>query len=434
LLDSSANGSGIRKQATAAIMGDAGHEYDENDDSCIGSTDSVAKIKTVPVAATAVAAYGGKQHQQPESTSNNHDNNKSWSSCQIPSHLAQIVHVCANHKKPRKLITTIQKEIDIHRKAIITLNADHDNDQSCLGIIFFAKIKTLKYMSQLLRQEQKQLKGLGGVWELHSQLGQGIREASLDAFQNSASTKGWRRSAEQSPSKRQRRNGNGASSSSSSAGRRRGSDGGGGGGEYGGCSLLLATDLAARGLDIANIRFVIQYDFPGNLETYVHRCGRAGRDAQAARIYSFFTRNLGPAMAASVVQLLRQGGVRGGKAQWVDPNLQELAVAAPASASTNATMESSLPRAVNRSTSSKDVSNGRQGQQSQSQIQKKIDSHSAKSHESSNIKNNSHYNDNVGEENDDAFADLSGSRIVLQRSSHVSDPSDDEDDDDDDYN
>ncbi|GBF78855.1 DEAD/DEAH box helicase [Aphanothece sacrum] len=41
--------------------------------------------------------------------------------------------------------------------------------------------------------------------------------------------------------------------------------------------LVVATDIAARGLDVENLSHVINYDFPDNAETYIHRIGRTGR-------------------------------------------------------------------------------------------------------------------------------------------------------------
>ena len=41
--------------------------------------------------------------------------------------------------------------------------------------------------------------------------------------------------------------------------------------------MLLATDLAARGLDIAGLTYVINYDIPSDINTYLHRAGRVGR-------------------------------------------------------------------------------------------------------------------------------------------------------------
>lgn len=41
--------------------------------------------------------------------------------------------------------------------------------------------------------------------------------------------------------------------------------------------MLVATDVAARGLDIPNVLHVINYDLPNNIDDYVHRIGRTGR-------------------------------------------------------------------------------------------------------------------------------------------------------------
>lgn len=51
--------------------------------------------------------------------------------------------------------------------------------------------------------------------------------------------------------------------------------------------ILVATDVVARGLDIKDISFVINYDFPKNMDDYVHRIGRTGRAGAKGIAVSF---------------------------------------------------------------------------------------------------------------------------------------------------
>lgn len=51
--------------------------------------------------------------------------------------------------------------------------------------------------------------------------------------------------------------------------------------------VLVATDIAQRGLDIAGISHVINYDVPGQPEDYVHRIGRTGRAAATGDAFTF---------------------------------------------------------------------------------------------------------------------------------------------------
>ena len=53
--------------------------------------------------------------------------------------------------------------------------------------------------------------------------------------------------------------------------------------------VLVASDIAARGLDIDEIRLVVNYDIPGDADTYVHRIGRTGRAGASGRAITFVT-------------------------------------------------------------------------------------------------------------------------------------------------
>ncbi len=59
--------------------------------------------------------------------------------------------------------------------------------------------------------------------------------------------------------------------------------------KQGGIEVLVATDVAARGLDIAELPCVINFDLPYNAEDYVHRIGRTGRAGASGDAISLFT-------------------------------------------------------------------------------------------------------------------------------------------------
>lgn len=56
----------------------------------------------------------------------------------------------------------------------------------------------------------------------------------------------------------------------------------------GDCPILVATAVAARGLDIPHVKHVINYDLPSDVEEYVHRIGRTGRMGNLGTATSFF--------------------------------------------------------------------------------------------------------------------------------------------------
>ena len=53
--------------------------------------------------------------------------------------------------------------------------------------------------------------------------------------------------------------------------------------------VLVATDIAARGIDVHNISHIINYDIPATAETYIHRIGRTGRAEKTGEAYTLVT-------------------------------------------------------------------------------------------------------------------------------------------------
>ncbi|KAL2919617.1 ATP-dependent RNA helicase dbp2 [Polyrhizophydium stewartii] len=82
--------------------------------------------------------------------------------------------------------------------------------------------------------------------------------------------------------------------------------------------ILIATDVAARGLDVKDVKFVINFDFPNNIEDYVHRIGRTGRAKAKGTSYTLFTPD-NYKLARDLVKILEEAN------QVVDPQLHDLA-------------------------------------------------------------------------------------------------------------
>jgi len=70
-------------------------------------------------------------------------------------------------------------------------------------------------------------------------------------------------------------------------------------------SLLVATDVASRGLDIPNVMYVINYDLPNNIDAYVHRIGRTGRCGNNGNAISFVNETNKPVIK-TLMQLLKE--------------------------------------------------------------------------------------------------------------------------------
>ena len=175
---------------------------------------------------------------------------------QISKNVVQVVHVCADHKKMVKL----QK----HLSNIERMNGESRHKPRIL--IFANRIQTVKHVAKALRETSQR------VTEIHGEKSQKEREQAIMEFKSGKK------------------------------------------------NILVASDVAARGLHINNLPYVVNFDFPPNLETYVHRVGRTGRVDSQGHAYSFLTRSMA-ALAPSLLQLLESHD------QQLDPNLVKLAEA-----------------------------------------------------------------------------------------------------------
>ncbi|CAJ0576827.1 unnamed protein product, partial [Mesorhabditis spiculigera] len=71
--------------------------------------------------------------------------------------------------------------------------------------------------------------------------------------------------------------------------------------------ILVATDLASRGIDVPDITHVINYDFPGEIEEYVHRVGRTGRAGKSGEAMTYMSYQ-DKHSAAQLIDILEKSG------------------------------------------------------------------------------------------------------------------------------
>ena len=69
--------------------------------------------------------------------------------------------------------------------------------------------------------------------------------------------------------------------------------------------ILVATDVAARGLDIPHVAQVVNFDLPNDIDDYVHRIGRTGRAGKSGLATAFFNEN-NASMARPLTELMQE--------------------------------------------------------------------------------------------------------------------------------
>ncbi|KAK4158143.1 P-loop containing nucleoside triphosphate hydrolase protein [Chaetomidium leptoderma] len=73
------------------------------------------------------------------------------------------------------------------------------------------------------------------------------------------------------------------------------------------CPIMIATSVAARGLDVKQLKLVVNYDAPSHLEDYVHRAGRTGRAGNTGTAVTFITEEQ-ESCAPGIAKALEQSG------------------------------------------------------------------------------------------------------------------------------
>eukprot|EP00933_Yihiella_yeosuensis_P016792 TRINITY_DN14211_c0_g1_i2.p1 TRINITY_DN14211_c0_g1~~TRINITY_DN14211_c0_g1_i2.p1 ORF type:complete len:142 (-),score=18.80 TRINITY_DN14211_c0_g1_i2:13-438(-) len=78
-------------------------------------------------------------------------------------------------------------------------------------------------------------------------------------------------------------------------------------------NILIATDVAQRGLDVKDVPYVVNYDMPKTPEDYIHRIGRTGRAGIKGTAVSFFSCDFPPSpskarMAKSLCEAIEAAG------------------------------------------------------------------------------------------------------------------------------
>ena len=233
-----------------------------------------------------VKSGGGEKDNDDDLSLARVQNTSSSPSSSSSSLVTQVVTVCADHKKPAKLL----KHLARAKEAAVSAGERH----APRVLVFANRIKTVRFVADFLRaQERKQRQ----AEDKKVNDKKGTKKGSSSSSSSSSASKIETLHGDRTQPERD------AALASFRAGK---------------ATVLVATDVAARGLDVTGLRHVVNYDFPSNLESYEHRVGRAGRDGKEGFVASFFCRQMAP-LARSVVDFLQKSG------QGVDPNLVRLA-------------------------------------------------------------------------------------------------------------
>ena len=73
-------------------------------------------------------------------------------------------------------------------------------------------------------------------------------------------------------------------------------------------NILVATDVAARGLDIKGVTHVINFDMARDVESYVHRIGRTGRAGEVGEAITFWNPDYDKACSPALVTIAKNAG------------------------------------------------------------------------------------------------------------------------------
>lgn len=154
-----------------------------------------------------------------------------------------ILDITGQFQKDAELIKTIQKELTVPaiKQYYYEVRRDNKKEVVCRLLDYYNPKRTLIFTNTKRMAEElaEELKGRGYFAEgLHGDLSQAVRDRVMTSFRTGTS------------------------------------------------DILIATDVAARGIDVDDVEAVINFDVPQDIEYYVHRIGRTGRAGRTGRSFT----------------------------------------------------------------------------------------------------------------------------------------------------